>query len=65
MITFLCSERASYVAGAAWSVDGGTVQVIDLMSDVRRETSSPPGKGVNLMSDARRETVFVLVREWI
>ena len=27
-ITFLCSERASYVAGAAWSVDGGTVQVI-------------------------------------
>ena len=22
------SERASYVAGAAWSVDGGTVQVI-------------------------------------
>jgi 3-oxoacyl-[acyl-carrier protein] reductase len=25
---FLCSERASYVAGAAWSVDGGTVQVI-------------------------------------
>ena len=28
VITFLCSERASYVAGAAWSVDGGTVQVI-------------------------------------
>ena len=27
-ITFLCSEQASYVAGAAWSVDGGTVQVI-------------------------------------
>jgi 3-oxoacyl-[acyl-carrier protein] reductase len=27
-ILFLCSERASYVAGAAWSVDGGTVQVI-------------------------------------
>ena len=27
-VTFLCSERASYVAGAAWSVDGGTVQVI-------------------------------------
>ena len=27
-IVFLCSERASYVAGAAWSVDGGTVQVI-------------------------------------
>jgi 3-oxoacyl-[acyl-carrier protein] reductase len=27
-IIFLCSERASYVAGAAWSVDGGTVQVI-------------------------------------
>lgn len=27
-ITFLCSERASFVAGAAWSVDGGTVQVI-------------------------------------
>lgn len=27
-IVFLCSNRASYVAGAAWSVDGGTVQVI-------------------------------------
>ena len=27
-IVFLCSERAAYVAGAAWSVDGGTVQVI-------------------------------------
>ncbi len=28
VITFLCSERASYVLGAAWGVDGGTVQVI-------------------------------------
>ena len=27
-ITFLCSDKASFVAGAAWSVDGGTVQVI-------------------------------------
>jgi 3-oxoacyl-[acyl-carrier protein] reductase len=27
-IVFLCSERASYTVGAAWSVDGGTVQVI-------------------------------------
>jgi 3-oxoacyl-[acyl-carrier protein] reductase len=27
-IVFLCSEQASYTAGAAWSVDGGTVQVI-------------------------------------
>ena len=24
-IVFLCSERASYVSGASWSVDGGTV----------------------------------------
>jgi NAD(P)-dependent dehydrogenase (short-subunit alcohol dehydrogenase family) len=28
VIVFLCSERASYVSGAAWSVDGGTVPVI-------------------------------------
>jgi 3-oxoacyl-[acyl-carrier protein] reductase len=28
VIAFLCSERASYVAGSAWSVDGGTVPVI-------------------------------------
>jgi 3-oxoacyl-[acyl-carrier protein] reductase len=28
VITFLCSEPASYVAGAAWSVDGGAVPVI-------------------------------------
>jgi 3-oxoacyl-[acyl-carrier protein] reductase len=27
-IVFLCSDAASYVSGAAWSVDGGTVQVI-------------------------------------
>jgi 3-oxoacyl-[acyl-carrier protein] reductase len=27
-IVFLCSERASYVAGSAWSVDGGAVPVI-------------------------------------
>ncbi len=27
-IVFLCSERVSYVSGAAWSVDGGTVPVI-------------------------------------
>jgi 3-oxoacyl-[acyl-carrier protein] reductase len=25
---FLCSDRASYVTGAAWSADGGTVPVI-------------------------------------
>jgi 3-oxoacyl-[acyl-carrier protein] reductase len=28
VIVFLCSERASYVTGAAWSADGGTVPVI-------------------------------------
>jgi 3-oxoacyl-[acyl-carrier protein] reductase len=27
-IVFLCSEQASYTSGAAWSVDGGTVQII-------------------------------------
>jgi 3-oxoacyl-[acyl-carrier protein] reductase len=28
VIVFLCSERASNVSGAAWSVDGGSVPVI-------------------------------------
>ena len=28
MIVFLCSERARYVTGAAWSADGGTVPII-------------------------------------
>ena len=28
VVAFLCSERASTVAGAAWSADGGTVAVI-------------------------------------
>jgi 3-oxoacyl-[acyl-carrier protein] reductase len=28
VVVFLCSERASYVAGAAWSVDGGSVATI-------------------------------------
>jgi NAD(P)-dependent dehydrogenase (short-subunit alcohol dehydrogenase family) len=27
-IVFLCSEQASFVSGAAWSVDGGAVQII-------------------------------------
>jgi 3-oxoacyl-[acyl-carrier protein] reductase len=27
-IVFLCSEQASYTSGAAWSVDGGVVQII-------------------------------------
>ena len=28
VIVFLCSARASYVTGAAWSADGGTVPII-------------------------------------
>ena len=28
VVTFLCSERASDVTGAAWSVDGGSVPTI-------------------------------------
>jgi 3-oxoacyl-[acyl-carrier protein] reductase len=28
VVAFLCSERVSYVTGAAWSADGGTVAII-------------------------------------
>jgi 3-oxoacyl-[acyl-carrier protein] reductase len=28
VIVFLCSGRSSYVTGAAWSADGGTVPII-------------------------------------
>lgn len=28
VVCFLCSERSSYVTGAAWSADGGTVPII-------------------------------------
>jgi 3-oxoacyl-[acyl-carrier protein] reductase len=28
VVVFLCSERAAYVTGAAWSADGGTVPII-------------------------------------
>jgi NAD(P)-dependent dehydrogenase (short-subunit alcohol dehydrogenase family) len=28
VIVFLCSPQASYVTGAAWSADGGTVPII-------------------------------------
>jgi NAD(P)-dependent dehydrogenase (short-subunit alcohol dehydrogenase family) len=28
VIAFLCSQRSSYVTGAAWSADGGTVPII-------------------------------------
>ena len=28
VVVFLCSDRAGYVTGAAWSADGGTVPII-------------------------------------
>jgi NAD(P)-dependent dehydrogenase (short-subunit alcohol dehydrogenase family) len=28
VVAFLCSARATYVTGAAWSADGGSVPII-------------------------------------
>ena len=60
-IVFLCSERASYVAGAAWSVDGGTVPSDHLAASAPRGAAAGSSTSTASGRRGRDSTIWSVV----